>query len=507
MNNKREKNEYEIDMRRVLFALLNKSWLIALVAVVMAVVVFLGTYFLATPLYQSTAMFYVNNNSLSLGEASVSLTSGDISTARSLVDSYIVILKTRTTLNDVVDYAGVDRDFKEMLGMISASSVNSTEIFQVVVTSPDPNEAEKIANAITYILPKRIGSIIEGTSAQIVDSAVVATTPSSPSYVKNTVIGFVLGLLLSAALIVMRVIFDVTIRSEEDILQSCSHPILASVPDMTAASKGGYYYASDKENKKRKAVASQTKNVNLVGDKISFAAAEAYKLLRTKVQFSFADDNDCHVLGVSSSMAGEGKSTSAVNLAYTLAQLDNKVLLIECDLRRPSISAKITVNKLPGLTNYLAKQNSLSEIIQRFSLDQSNSFDVITSGRVPPNPIELLSSERMAKLTAGLREYYDYIILDLPPVGEVSDALVAAKLADGMLLVVRQNYCNRLVLEDTVRQFEFVGSRVLGVVVSYADEGSNGYYGKKYYKRYYSKKEGRYVNDAVAKNNVGKVVK
>ena len=493
--NKSEKKEFEVDVRRLIASVLHKSWLVVLISVLCAVLVFLGTFYLVTPLYQSSAMFYVNNSSVSIGDASVSITSGDISAAKNLVDSYIVILKTRSSLNDVIDYAGVDRTYSELKNMISASSVNSTEIFQVVVTSPDPQEAEKIANAIAYILPKRISSIIEGTSAKIVDSAVVASKPSSPNYAQNTVIGFALGFILCIAVIVLREVFDVTIRSEEDIMQSCALPILASVPDMTASSKGGYYYGSSGGKKTRSKNVEAGKNGNLIGGNISFAAAESYKLLRTKLQFSFADENDCHVIGVSSSLAGEGKSTSAVNLAYTLAQLDNRVLLIECDLRRPSIAAKIPVAKMPGLTNFLTRQVSIEEIIQTCKLDNLGSFQVISSGRVPPNPIELLSSDRMEKLMNVLRKNYDYIILDLPPVGEVSDALVAAKLADGMLLVVRQNYCNRLVLEDTIRQFEFIDARILGLVVSYAAESGSGY-GKKYYKRYYSKYEGSYQSAA-----------
>ena len=488
-----EKSEYEIDMRRLVSAVLEKSWLIVLVSVICAITAYFATLLWMTPMYKSRAMFYVNNGTMSVNDSSSGVSSADITASKSLVDSYIVILNTKNTLDEVIAYAGINRTYSELEEMISASSVNGTEIFQVVVTSPDPVEAEKIANAIADILPNRISRIIEGTSAQVVDTARRAMKPSSPSYLQNTVIGLALGFLLMVALVVLREIFDVTIRSEEDIRQSCpDHPILSMVPDMTASSKGGYYAYSTDKKKSKKIAADANKNAGVVGGNISFAATEAYKLLRTKIQFSFADENDCHVIGVSSSMAGEGKSTSAVNLAYTLAQLKNRVLLIDCDLRRPSVFQKIPVSKMPGLTNFLARQATADEIIQVCALDNSAMFHVISSGRIPPNPVELLSSARMEKTVNSFRKYYDYIILDLPPVGEVSDALVAAKLTDGMLLVVRQNYCNRKILEDTVQQFEFVGSRILGLVVSYASEGGNGY-GKKYYKKYYSQYNGHYA--------------
>jgi capsular exopolysaccharide synthesis family protein len=483
--NMRDKHEEAgVDLQRLMGELLKRAWIVILAAVAGAVISFLCTFYLVTPLYESSAMFYVNNKSFSVGGASVSLESGDISAAKSLVDSYIVILTTRESLNDVIDYAEVSRSYGELKEMITAAAVNSTEIFEVVVTSPDPFEAERIATAIAYISPKRISSIIEGTSAKVVDAAVVAAKPSSPSYVVNTLTGFLLGFVMAVSLLILRELFDITIRSEEDITQICKHPILAAVPDMTAQTKGGYYYsayanASPKANTQRQPA--------LVGSEINFAASEAYKLLRTKLQFSFAGENDCRIIGLSSALSGEGKSLSSVNLAYTLSQLDKRVLLIDCDMRRPSLSAKLPIQKAPGLSNYLTRQCSLSDLLQVCKMKENeNAFHVITAGQSAPNPVELLSSERMSKALDTMRRTYDYVILDLPPVGEVSDALAIAKQTDGILLVVRQNYCDRVVLTDTVKQFDFINAKTLGVVFNAIHEnGGKGYYNKKYYRRYY----------------------
>lgn len=499
MNKKNtERNEFEINIRRLFQVVLRKSWLVIIVALLSAAAMFLGTFYLVTPLYQSSAMFYVNN-SMAVGGTSLSISTGDLIASKDLVNSYIVILKTRGTLNEVIDYAEVDLTYSELKNMITASAVDNTEIFKVTVTSSDPAEAEKLANAIAHLLPKRIANIIEGSSAKIVDYAVLASSPSSPNYTQNTLLGFVLGFAICAAIIVLREMFDITIRSEEDISNSTDKPILASIPDMNATAKGAYYYSNSGKGNKRKNPLAGGKEAEMVGGNISFAASEAYKLLRTKLQFSFADENDCHVIGVSSSLAGEGKTTSAINIAYSLAQLDYRVLLIECDLRRPTLSAKAPVVKVPGLTNYLARQVSLEDVIQKCVLDNTCSFHAISSGRIPPNPIELLSSDRMQKALDQLKQAYDYIIMDLPPVREVSDGLVAAKMVDGMLVVVRQNYCDRVVLEDTIRQFEFVNARILGVVTTCS--GTNGArYSKRYYKRYYSKYEGSYASSAKARS-------
>ena len=487
IENRREKTEeMEIDVQQLLAELWEKKIHIAAAAICGALIAFFVTLFLITPQYESSAMFYVNNSSLSVGDATFSIDSGDISASKSLVNSYIVILQTRESLNDVIDYAGVNRTYAELKKMITAASVNSTEIFEVVVTSPDPREAEKIASAIAYILPKRIASIIEGTSAQIVDSAVIPTKPSSPSYTVNVFIGFAVSFLLAAAVVALRKVFDITIRAEEDISHCCEHPVLAAVPDMAAPSKGGYYTQEPgKTGKKRGIVDSHGKQPVMVGANISFAASEAYKLLRTKLKYSFAGDDSCRVIGVTSALAGEGKSLSSVNLAYSLSELGERVLLIDCDMRRPSLPDKLPIKKKPGLSGYLAGQNRLEELMQYCGLPEDEAaFHVIAAGQNPPNPIELLSSSRMTGLLNILRKHYDYIILDLPPVGEVSDALAVSHNADGVLLVVRQNYCNRLALSSTNRQFEFVNARILGVVFNFAAE-SSGAYSKKYYKKYY----------------------
>lgn len=483
-----EKNEeIEIDLQRLFNVLMKKAWIVAVAAVVCAVLTFVGTFLFITPKYEASAMFYVNNNSLSLGETTLSITSSDISASKSLVNSYIVILGTRETLVDVIDYAGVNRTYSQLKKMIAAEAVSSTEIFRVTVTSPDPQEAENIADAIAYVLPKRIGSIIEGTSAKVVDAAVLPTQSTSPNYTKNTVIGFVAGLALAALLIVLKELLDISIHKEEDIAQCGRYPVLASVPDMHTTPKGGYYGYGQAINPK---TGTKGKKQVLVGGNISFAAAEAYKLLRTKLLFSFADEKPCHIIGVSSAMPGEGKSLTSINVAYSMAQLGKRVLLIDCDLRRPSLTEKLPINKIPGLSDYLAGISTADNLVQVCSLMQDTYvFHVIAPGRVPPNPLELLSSAKMEKMLERLQSTYDYIILDLPPVGEVSDALAIAKNTDGILLVVRQNYCDRIALNTAVRQFEFVDAKLLGTVFNCTAEDGSGYK-RKYYKRsYYGKKQ------------------
>ena len=488
MNEQTKQDEYvEIDLQRIVGALWHKIWIVILAAVVIAVITFVVCFQFVPKQYQSAARFYVNNSDINLSGATVDISSADITASRDLVESYITILEGWDMLRDIRSRAGVSCSLSELNDMIEAQAVNETEIFEVVVTSKNPDEAHRICKAIEECLPKKIDDVILGATSITVDQPTRPTTHSAPNYRNCTIIGFAIGFVLMAMVVILQEVFDITIRSEEDMQQVCKHPVLASVPDMGAPSKGGYYYYGYGSKRRSYAPKKNTAAAApvLFGGNISFAASEAYKLLRTKLQFSFVDEKKSRVIGFSSALSGEGKSLSAVNLAYTLSQLDKKVILIDCDMRRPTLADKLGVNKVPGLSGYLTGQHEMQDMIQNCNLkNEEDAFQVIAAGQNPPNPVQLLSSEKMTKFLTILREKYDYVILDLPPVGEVSDAMAVAKETDGMLLVVRQNYCDRVVLKDAVRQFDFIEAKILGVVYNCTTENS-GRYGKGYYKRYY----------------------
>jgi len=228
--------------------------------------------------------------------------------------------------------------------------------------------------------------------------------------------------------------------------------------------------------------------ISIIGKHRSFAMAEAHKRLRTNVMFSFADENnDCRVIGITSAMAHEGKTTTAISLAYELLQIGKKVLLIDTDMRLSRIAKNLRMESTPGLSNVLVGVNNGENLIQH--APEFNNLSVITCGDIPPNPTELLSSKRMRILLDTLKKSYEYIIIDLPPVAAVSDALIVSRLTDGMIIVVRQDYVEKNLLDDTVRQLKFNNANIIGFVMSCANS-ENKYYNKYKYKRYYRKRYG-----------------
>lgn len=220
----------------------------------------------------------------------------------------------------------------------------------------------------------------------------------------------------------------------------------------------------------------------MIGPDLNFAASEAYKLLRTNLVFSLPnDENGCRVIGVTSSIRGEGKSTTALNLAYAMAETEKKVLLMELDMRLPTVAKRLSVAEKPGVSNFLVGLNKVAEVLQKSGIH--DHLYVITSGDIPPNPTELLGSKEMAMTIDIMKKSFDYIILDLPPVNAVSDALIVSKLTDGMIMVVRQNYNNQHDLNEAMRQLKIVDAKVLGFVMN-AGETQEDKYGKKKYKKY-----------------------
>lgn len=241
----------EIDLGRILRALLQKLWLVVLCAVLVAGAVFLYTENFVTPQYEATISVYVNNtNSNQIS----GISSSDLATSQRLVATYMNILKSNTVLNKVALELGLDISPDALRNMILAESPDGTEVFTVCVTNADPQLAADIANAIATVAPTEISNIVEGSSTKIVDWATLPKTPSSPSVLKNTVLGGVIGVLLAVMVIAVHVLLDVRIKDEEDLARISDAPVLGSIPDFNAEHKNEYEYSSADSDLDGKAV-------------------------------------------------------------------------------------------------------------------------------------------------------------------------------------------------------------------------------------------------------------
>ena len=213
----------------------------------------------------------------------------------------------------------------------------------------------------------------------------------------------------------------------------------------------------------------------------SFAVREAYKALRTNLEFSFSEKGSKSLLFTSTEQ-GEGKSTSCLNTAITFGEAGFKTVLVDCDLRRPNVGSLLKLSNREGLSSLLTGHSQINDML--IPTEHPN-LDVIVSGRIPPNPAELLSSDAMQELVDRLKRYYDYVFLDAPPIGVVTDGMILSRYADGVVMVVRENVTDKKMLQVAIGQLQFAKAKILGFLYNDAATEGKGY--GKYYGKYYGR--------------------
>ena len=254
-------------------------------------------------------------------------------------------------------------------------------------------------------------------------------------------------------------------------------------------SKGAVKKSIKSLGEKKEALSEDKNPSKTIGKNRSFAMEEAHKRLRTNIMFSFADDSECHVIGVTSSIAHEGKSTTSINLAYDLTKAGKRTLLIDADMRLSCIAMNLEIHRSPGLSNILVGNDNGENIVQRSPVQ--DHLPVISCGDIPPNPSELIMSDKMKALIEQLREAYDYVIVDLPPVNRVSDPIMMSRHLDGMIVIVRHGYTRRRDVNDAVRSLNLVNAKILGFVYNGAKTAKKRYRKSNYYQyNYYTSSKG-----------------
>jgi capsular exopolysaccharide synthesis family protein len=408
-----------------------------------------------TPQYQSTSQLFVSTSSNTSSDA---YQGGLFSTQR--VASYADLVRGKELAQRVIAAEGLALTPSELSAKVTASAVPETVLLKISVTDPVPETAQRLTQSYSEQLANLVadletppGKDTPVLKATIVDSANLPTGPVSPQPVRNLGIAVVLGLLLGFGLAVLREILDTTVKTADDV----AHTIGASV-------MGGIAY--DPDTSKRPLVSSLNSHEPRV---------EAFRVLRTNLQFVDIDsDNKAFV--VTSSVPTEGKSTTAVNTAITMAQTGRRILLIDGDLRRPQVATMLGLEGTVGVTTVLLGRIAVEDAIQ----SHRTGVHVLASGAIPPNPSELLQSNAMHDLLKELRDRYDTIVIDAPPLLPVTDAALLAEQTDGALMVVRHSKTTREQLHSAHQRLQGVGANTLGVVFNMVPKKRGANYGYGY---------------------------
>lgn len=435
--------------------ILRKNWVLVVVFAILGLGAGAGASLLATPEYQSRTQLYVSvrSDSGSTGD----LVQG-ANYSRQIVNSYVDVVKTGVVLDPVVEQLQLDMTGAELSEYVSASSPLDSTLINITTASPSPEQSALIANAVgesfqevvrTQLEPETDngGSLVSLTTTQ---AALVPDEPVSPNAMINLALGLLVGLAAGYGIAILRTVLDRRVHSPEDIAQITDKPLLGGIIDDPDAEQ----------------------NRLIVNSMPQSPRAESFRALRTNLQFLNVGSKG-RVFVVTSPNPSEGKSTTSLNLAFTLSQTGSRVALVEGDLRLPTFSKYLGIEGGAGLTDVLIGRADLDDVLQRWG---QNQFYVLAAGRIPPNPSELLGSAEMEKTLKTLREQFDYVIIDAPPVLAVTDAAVLGKMAAGLLMVVATGSTKKQELEGALKALETAGTNVLGVVATMVpSKGPDGY--------------------------------
>lgn len=426
--------------------ILHKNWIIILVLLIAGLAGGAAYAYMQAPKYEASTQLYVSVRTE--GAATGDLVQGT-TFARQMVTSYVDVIGTALVLDPVIDELNLDDSASSLSKRISASTPLSSVLINITVTDQDPALAVRIADQTAASFAQVVQNDLERPDAEsgaspvqitVTDPAAEPLKPSSPNIPLLIVLGGLVGLAAGIAFALLRSVLDTRIHTQHDLELISDEPML-----------GGVAFDPDAKNRPL-----------IVHADPRSPRAESFRTLRTNLQFLDVD-SDSRTFVVSSAGPGEGKSTTTANLAIALAETGARVALIDGDLRLPRVADYMDVEGAVGLTNVLIGQVEVADALQKWG---KNHLYVLPSGPVPPNPSELLGSTAMDQVLAPLEKYFDYILIDAPPLLLVTDAAVIGKKARGVIMVAASGKTKKPELSGAIRTLTTAGVNLLGFVVT-----------------------------------------
>jgi capsular exopolysaccharide synthesis family protein len=432
---------------------IRRRWISAVIVALTTTALAAVSILITTPQYTATTrLFFAVGSTTTISE----LAQGS-NFAEKQMTSYAEVATSPKVLDPVIRELDLQRSSAALARALTATIPPETVILEISATDPDPKLAAAIANAVGDQVAQVAKELTAGkTTATSVADALVPTRPSSPNVARNLALGVALGILLGLGVAMIRHLVDTRVRSEQDVRSVTESPLLGTI---------GY---DDKV----------PSHPLILRDEPLSAAAEAIRRLRTNLQFTAVGDRPRSIV-ITSSIPSEGKSTTSLNLAVALADAGSRVILVDADLRRPSVASSMGLEGQVGLTTVLIGRAEVEDVVQHWA---GTSLDVLPAGRIPPNPSELLGSTAMERLLDQLTARYDVVLLDSPPVLPVTDAAVLSKLAGGTLVIVGADRVHRPQLRESLEALATAGAYIHGVVLNRMARQESGAYS--YYSGY-----------------------
>ena len=432
------------------------KFIIILIAIIFGFCVALVyTKYIQVPLYKShTSIVLTRTNN------KTTITENDVSLNKNLVATYREIIKSRLILSQVIKNLNLQISEEELSKSIVVSSVDNTELIDIAVFDEEALAASNIANEIAKVFKNEITSIYNIENVSIVDTAVAASKPDNIHPFKQYLLGIFGGFFISSIIIFIMFTLDDTIKKREEIEEKIGYGLVGSIPR----------YQKNK-NDADLILKKDPKNI----------ISESFRTIRTNLNFMSIDKKNKTFL-ITSSMPGEGKSFISSNLAIALAQSGERVLLVDCDIRKGRQHKIFGYNNQKGLSNLLLDENYETTYQSYIVKTKIKNLSILFRGATPPNPSELLGSKKLKDLIKILEQKYDAVIFDSAPInGGLTDSLILSNLVDGIIIVSSYKRTPISLLKDSKNQIEKSKANVLGVILNRVDiKKTSRYYGHYY---------------------------
>lgn len=393
-------------------------------------------FFISTPKYEASVKLFAGKTE----EVQSDYSDKELESYSSIMNTYIELIKTNDFMNKIIDEVNLDTTPKELMNSLQFIIKGNTPIIEIKYVSSDWQVAEDVISAIIENFEVSVKEVILNTYTKVVDS--VGVSELSQGRATKVILGGFIGLLIGFGIVFLLELLDDTVSKKGDLEKVLPIPILGQVP-----------LVKDENNKP------------------TSSFIEAYRGIRTRLEYSSVDKK-LKTLMITSAEPAAGKSSISLNLASVLSQGGKKVIIVDCDLRKPSIHMKLKLTNNKGLTDYLIGKIKLNEAIRKVN----NNLEVITSGNKATDPSNIIGSKAMEKFINELNEIYDYVIIDTPSIKNINDGLELANKCDGVIYVVKAEKTKKDDIIEGYRELEDINANIIGSILNGVSDSGDSYY-------------------------------
>ena len=434
--NKVYRNEEFLTAKDIIEALKKRVRLIIASVLTFIFITSVFVFFISTPKYEGSVKLFAGKTE----QVQSDYSDKELESYSSIINTYIELIKTKDFMNKIIDEVNLDTTPRKLMNSLQIITKVNTPIIEIKYVSSDPEIAESVILAITENFEDSVKEVILNTYTKVVDS--VEVIELSQGRAAKIVLGGFIGLLIGFGIVFLLELLDDTVSKKGELEKVLSIPILGQVPLL------------------------ENENNNPTPSFI-----EAYRGIRTRLEYSSVDKK-LKTLMITSSDIDAGKSSVSLNLASVLSQGGKRVILVDCDLRKPSIHMKLRLTNDKGVTDYLIGKVKLNESIRKVN----SNLDVITAGNRATNPADIIGSKAMENFINELHEIYDYVIIDTPSIKKINDGLALASKCDGVIYVVRAEKTKKDDIIEGYRELEDINANIIGSVLNGVYDSSDSYY-------------------------------